>query len=81
MAHIARMRTLNAAYEMLKADDPNTCVSKNYIRRLIKTKAIPVHQVGSKRLFDYDALLKYLENPTEPDETAASSYGVIRPVR
>ncbi|MDD6394796.1 MAG: helix-turn-helix domain-containing protein [Firmicutes bacterium] len=79
MPHIARMRTLNAAYEMLKADDPHTCVSKNYIRTLIKTGAIPVHQVGCKQLFDYDALLAYLENPTEP--TAAQQYGVIRPVK
>lgn len=79
MGHIARMRTLNAAYEMLKKDDPNTCVSKNYIRMLIKTEAIPVHQVGCKQLFDYDALLAYLENPTET--TAAQKYGVIRPVK
>ncbi len=80
MAHIARMRTLNAAYAMLKEDDPNTCVSKNYIRMLIKTEAIPVHQVGSKRLFDYDALLAYLEHPPEQNNTAVQ-YGVIRPVR
>ena len=80
MEHLPRMRTLNTAYEMLKQDDPNSCVSKNYLCKLLKTKAIPIHQVGSKRLFDYDALLEYLKNA--PEQTDIShQYGTIRPVR
>ena len=35
MEHLARMRTLDAAYEMLKAEDPDTAISKYYLRYLM----------------------------------------------
>ena len=56
MEHLARMRTLDAAYEMLKAEDPETAISKYYLRYLMLSGQIPVHRVGCKRLLNYDAL-------------------------
>ena len=61
MEHLARMRTLDAAYEMLKAEDPDTAISKYYLRYLMLSGQIPVHRVGCKRLLNYDALLVFLE--------------------
>ena len=66
MEHLARMRTLDAAYEMLKAEDPDTAI---------------VHRVGCKRLLNYDALLVFLQNPPEASHDSPSQYGVIRPLK
>lgn len=80
MEHLPRMRTISAAYAMLKEDDPNTAVSMNYLRRIVLTGQIPVHQVGNKRLLNYDALLEFLENPVETVESD-SQHGTIRRIR
>lgn len=81
MEHLARMRTIAAAYEMLKQEDPNTAISRNYLRRIVKTGQIPVHQVGNKRLLNYDALLSFLENPPESSFETPCQYGIIRPLK
>ena len=81
MEHLARMRTLDAAYEMLKAEDPDTAISKYYLRYLMLSGQIPVHRVGCKRLLNYDALLVFLQNPPEASHDSPSQYGVIRPLK
>ena len=74
MEHLARMRTLDAAYEMLKAEDPDTAISKYYLRYLMLSGQIPVHRVGCKRLLNYDALLLFLQNPPEASHDSPSQY-------
>lgn len=65
----ARMRFAHQAFEELKKEDPETKVTEHYIRKLIKTGAVPSVLVGkSRRLINYDKLLHYLEN-TEQEET------------
>ena len=81
MEHLARMRTLDAAYEMLKAEDPDTAISKYYLRYLMLSGQIPVIRVGCKRLLNYDALLLFLQNPPEASHDSPSQYGVIRPLK
>ncbi len=77
---LPRMRLVDQAYEELKQLDPNTAISKNFIRKLTKSGKIRTVQVGRRTLLSFDSLLEYLETlDGEPDETPAS-YGEIRPV-
>ena len=57
---VARMRTLDEAYTALKQLDPNTAVSKYFIRRLALSGKIPTVMCGRKRLLNFDGLLAYL---------------------
>ena len=56
-----RTRTIDSAFEELKNIDPNTAVSKHYIRQLIISNKIPYRKAGNKYLFDFDRLVEYLE--------------------
>ena len=62
---MVRMRVPAQALEELRKDDPGTPVTLNMIRTLIRRGTIPSVQVGRGRLINYDALLHYLEHPTE----------------
>ena len=56
-----RTRTIDSAFEELKKIDPNTAVSKHYIRQLVISNKIPYRKAGNKYLFDSDRLVEYLE--------------------
>lgn len=58
---MARMRTIDGAYEEMHASDPGSAVSKKYIRRLVTAGEIPSRMAGRKYLLNYDALVEYLE--------------------
>ena len=62
---IVRMRFPQQALEELRRIDPETPVSLSFIRRLVKTGAVPSVPVGAgkRRLVNFDALCAYLENP------------------
>lgn len=60
-----RMRFPAQALEQLRKDDPDTPVTLNLIRTLVRRGDIPSVQVGRGSLINYDALLAYLENPVE----------------
>ena len=60
-----RMRFPAQALEELRKDDPNTPVTLNLIRTLVRRGDIPSVQVGRGRLINYDARLAYLETPAE----------------
>ena len=65
MQTLARMRTLDEAYNELKQLDGNTAVSKYFIRQLALSGKIPTVMCGRKRLLNFDGLLAYL-NGTAP---------------
>lgn len=65
---IPRMRTAPGALEIIKAQDPETAVTEHYIRRLIRTGAIPHVDVGRKKLVNVDQLLSYLEQEAPQPE-------------
>ncbi len=62
---VARMRFPADALAELRKLDPETPVSLSFIRRLVKTGAVPSVPVGAgkRRLLNFDALCAYLENP------------------
>ena len=53
---MAQLRTLPKAYEAFKAKDPETALTKNYFRTLLKTGAIPSVRLGKNYLIDVETL-------------------------
>ena len=68
-----RMRTLDECYNELKAIDPNTSVSKYFIRRLAVSGTIPCIMAGRKRLINFDKLLAYLSGDNQDQGTHSGS--------
>lgn len=62
-----RMRLLKDAYTEIKALDPNTAISRYFIRQLVLSGKVPCTMAGRKRLVNLDALIAYLASP-EADE-------------
>jgi excisionase family DNA binding protein len=80
--HLAKMRTLDECYAEIKELDPNTSISKHYIRQLALSGKIPVVMAGRKRLINLDKLIEYLDNPTSEQVKGniAAAQGGIRPI-
>lgn len=60
MVNCPMFRTVDAAYDELKSMDPNSKISKNCIRNLIKDGKIPTLKSGNKTIFDFTMLLNLL---------------------
>jgi len=60
---MAKMRTINQAIADVKKSDPDTAISTNYIRTLVKNGVLPVHKAGSKVLINMDLLENFLAEP------------------
>lgn len=54
-----RMRTINKAYEEIKAQDPDTCITRWFLQQLITGGAIPSKRAGKKWLVDMDDVEEY----------------------
>ncbi len=59
---MTKMRLISEAYKAIKEDDPNTALTMNALRCLVRNGEIPSVQIGRKRLINYDNLLQYLSN-------------------
>ena len=58
---MSRLRTIDSAYDEIKALDPNTAITKHYIRQLVTEGHISSKKAGAKYLFNLDTLLEYFE--------------------
>ena len=58
---LPRMRTLAKAIEEIKAEDPNTALTQNQLRVLVKSGAIPSVSAGRHTLINLDLLIAYLQ--------------------
>lgn len=58
-----RMRYAHEALEELRAADPNTVVTLNMIRTLIRKNIIPSIPLGRGHMINMDHLEAYLANP------------------
>ncbi len=72
------IRTIDQAYEEIKARDPGTAISKNLVRQMVRTGVVPSIKAGNKKLVDVDVLEEYVALVTsghvfEPVEPPASS--------
>ena len=61
---MARMRTIESAYREIKQDDPNTSITKYYLREIVINGKIPFRKSGKRFLFDMDKLEDYLKGDT-----------------
>ena len=80
MQVIARMRTLDEAYNELKQLDSGTAVSKYFIRQLALSGKIPTVMCGRKRLINLDGLIAYL-NADNAAVNNVISYSGIAPIK
>ena len=87
ITYLPRMRTLDECYRKLKQLDPNTAVSKYFVRRLALSGAIPTVKCGCKRLINLDGLIAYLNEPhrqrlpsTEPLPDTSQTVNGIRKI-
>lgn len=80
MASVARMRTIDGLYEEIHLLDPQSQVSKHFVRQLVITGKVKSTRSGAKYLVNLDSVLDYLANP--PDEIeepeAEPEYGKLR---
>ena len=60
---LLRMRTIPAAIDYFKAQDPKTYINEWYLRGLVKSGVFPCHKAGKRILVNLDALEQYLLNP------------------
>lgn len=82
MAGPARMRTINGLYNQIHTMDPESQVSKHFLRQLIITGKVKSVKSGSKYLADLDHVLEYLTNPPDEYEIEKSeaSFGKLRKI-
>ena len=57
---MSRMRLIKDAFLQIKQDDPDTALTLNALRGIVKSGEIPVIKSGRKTLVNYDELLRYL---------------------
>lgn len=56
-----RIRAARAISDYYKAQDPHTCISESFVRRLMDNGDIPTFRNGAKRLTSIEAVEEYLE--------------------
>lgn len=74
-----RMRTLPEAERMLRELDESSAITLTALRRMVSEGRLPVTKIGSKRLINFDALLRILECPPE-DKPCDSRVNNIRKI-
>lgn len=57
---MSRIRSIDDAYKLLLEEDPDTAVTKYFIRKVVTEGTIPSFKTGNKTIFDYDVLHAYL---------------------
>ena len=75
---LPKMRTAPEAIAMLKELDPDTAFTLRALRRMMKNGEIPVVNIASQRLIDFNVLLEYLHNGTPSTGDKMLEYGKIR---
>ena len=59
---MTRLRTINKAYDEIKAKDPDTAVSRRMFRDIVKSGIIPSIARGNRSLVDVDVAESCLLN-------------------
>lgn len=66
-----RMRTLEQIYNHILENDPDTCLTKSGLYRLIRSGEIPSIKCGKKRLIGIEAVEAYLNGECAQQPEAA----------
>ena len=78
--NLPRMRTIAKTVSEIKALDPNTEVTGNYIRQLVKSGDLPVVWAGNKALINLDNVLDLLRLGTTKKQAEIPTVNGIRRV-
>ena len=76
---IPRMRTYQAAAALIRASDPDTCITPYRLRAWILDGTLPHVKAGNKYLINVDLVLEMLARTPELTEPEPRT-GIIRPV-
>ncbi len=79
----AKMRTIKAAIEYIRQQDPETSVTEWWTRQLVKKGKLRHHKAGNKILIDLDYFEEFLKNPPEevPEPENNNHYGKLRRIQ
>ena len=83
MQTLPKMRTLAKAIAEIKAQDPNTALTHNQLRVLVKSGQVPCVMAGRHTLVNLDLLIAYLSSDAYQHGDAAQpapEYGKLRRV-
>ena len=61
MENNVRLRTADQVYDEIREMDPNTAITRHYIRKIIAEEKIRVVHVGRKSLVNMQDVLAYFE--------------------
>ena len=53
-----KLRTINQILELIKKDDPDSCITEYMIKKLIKDEKYKIVRIGNKNLYDTDVILE-----------------------
>lgn len=77
---IARIRTAEEALAEIKKEDPGTCITLSFIRRIIKEELVPVLVNGRKKMVNVDDVIEFFNNGGVRVERAPAEAPKIRRV-
>lgn len=60
-----QMRLIKEAFQQIKEDDPQTALTMNGLKSLVRIGKIPSIKIGRKTLVNYNALIEFLSAQTE----------------
>ncbi len=73
-----KMRTVSAALEYLRTQDPDTCINEWWLRGMLRSGKIPHHRVGNRYWVDISILENYLSMPGPKSDGAVGQAGKTR---
>ena len=63
-----RIRSIDKAYDEIKAKDPETAISRYLIRAMVNQELVPSIKNGNKKLVDVDVLEECIKEMTTRKE-------------
>lgn len=75
-----RMRTATGVLQIIQQEDPGSEITLHLIRTTIHSGAVPVVEVGRRKLVDADELIEYLTTGTCAEKSDVVKFGKIRRV-
>lgn len=65
---LPKLRTTNQLYEDIHTSDPESPISKSFIKRIIVQNKIPFIAVGVKKMYDEEVVFEHIRNAFATDE-------------
>ena len=65
---LPKLRTVNQLYDDIHAIDPNSPVSKNFIKKIIMENNVSYISVGVKKMYDENIIFEYISKSFKKSE-------------